>query len=524
MSADCKEPLVEREDQLSACAFLFDSSHVDLPDLLDPPLAFFVESVLAALSKADPAGHTRSRLMTGLPMLHSLATRVTAVHASERSSGHTESHDLDTFKYLVWEWLDSLASTWSTIDLEQGSEIFRLHTGECVAFVSLDPAVRNLIDRELRITPGYIGGFEIDLGNPFHRVGFIENLNYMAAVINGAIVQERSYEGDEDWPLNGAAAFLPQGLRWEPIGWLDMNGPPGLARLQLSDRGAQAAKGYLRKHEETVEGRVLRAIERAYWLNPSRKAFEFTAVSSDGDILEALMPEGKFTGYLFNREHEQGGSKSAFFIDVLGIAPDDWRYLAAQFYYGLLLAEPDKLDFREWEAGYGMRFNVEMRVRGRAGQTAAVRTGWMMKPGELPALSTAVPGDRDADLPDPVEPPILPPGPQGDAEWAQLWAWANTSGVKAGTETVPTPMYLVDFGAIAEGECGTASVRVRDARRGLARWLNHHGPGETDSYGGVVVFSPISSQSRDRAIAWAREVIVTLKLNGIDAELESLDS
>lgn len=46
-----------------------------------------------------------------------------------------------------------------------------------------------------------------------------------------------------------------------------------------------------------------------------------------------------------------------------------------------------------------------------------------------------------------------------------------------------------------------ALVRVRDARRGLARWLSRSDIGETDGYGGVIMFSPIASQSRDRAIA-----------------------
>lgn len=118
----------------------------------------------------------------------------------------------------------------------------------------------------------------------------------------------------------------------------------------------------------------------------------------DRDVLEALMPDSKFTGYLFCREHKRGSSKSTFSIDVLGIEPDDWRYLAAQFYYGLLAAEPDKLEFREWDAGYGIRFNVDIRVRGRTGRSAVVCTGWMIKPCSLPSLSSAMHGDPAAGL------------------------------------------------------------------------------------------------------------------------------
>lgn len=502
---------------LPACAFLFDGS---AEAVSDPPLAFFVEAVLTALSKADPGGCIQSRFMTGLPMLHTLTTRTTEVHVVENRSGHTEAYDMDTYKYVLWEWVDSLSLTWSTINPEAGVKIFLKHAGECVTLVSLDPAIRARVDAALRATPGYIGAFEIDPGNPLHRVGFVEKLSYAAAILDGAVVQDRSIEGDEDWPLQGADNFKPGGLRWEPMGWLYTEGPPGLARLELSDRGAQAAHGYLRKHEDTVAGRVLRAIERAYWLNPNRKTFKFTFAGEENDILEAIMPSGKFTEYLFNPKHKDGGSKSNFFINVLEIDPEDWRYLAAQFYQGLLTAEPEKLEFREWGVGYGMRFNVEMRVRGRLGQTAVVRTGWMMEPGALPSLASAMPGDRDANLRDAVDPPILRPGTRGDAEWAQLWAWANAAGIRAAADCVPTPMYLVGGDIISEGECGTALVRIRDPRQGFGLWLSKSGIGKADK-NGVRVFSPIVSQSRDRAIAWSREFGVVLTLNGVEAVLES---
>ncbi|MBV9884675.1 MAG: hypothetical protein JO276_16825 [Sphingomonadaceae bacterium] len=165
-----------------------------------------------------------------------------------------------------------------------------------------------------------------------------------------------------------------------------------------------------------------------------------------------------------------------------------------------------------------------MRIRNRAGKTALIVTGWNMNPGALPSLSTAYPGPRDAEAVEPGEPPILLPGARGDAEWSQLWEWANAAGVQSGESHVPTPMFLSGFGAISEGECGTALVRVFDARRGFARWLKREGIGDTDGYGGVVAFSPIPSQSIDRANAWARTVASILRLNGIEADVQSFDS
>ena len=188
------------------------------------------------------------------------------------------------------------------------------------------------------------------------------------------------------------------------------------------------------------------------------------------------------------------------------------------------MAKPDDLELRDWDGGYGMRFNVQMRIRGREGAEGVVRTGWMLKPGSLPSLSSAVPGDRDADVVDPGEPPILPPGLRTDQSWAALWGWASAAGIRALEAVVPTPMYLVGYPPIPEGEMGSVAVRVRDARRGLARWLARSGIGQGDGYGGTVVFDENPGTSLERAVAWARAVALVLKLNGIEAEIEKYSS
>ena len=459
-----------------------------------------------------------------MPSLSGFAERTTGVHGFERGSGRTVSHDKDIYKYVIWEWLDSLDGDWHSVDRERGLDIFRLHTGECVALSALDDDIRDAIDVSLSAIPGYVGAFVIDAGNPVHRGGFFENLIYAAAIENGTIVQELSYEGERDWPLDGSATFKPSGAAWQPYGWLASSGPDGLPSGSISERGKKAATGVARKQAANVEQRVLEEMSRAFFANAERKTFEFKAVAEPSDILQAIMPEGKFTKYLFDRTSEKGKSKAAFLIDNLGIDPEDWRYLAAQFYSGLLMAEPDAVKLNEWKTGYGARFEVPMRIRNRTGKTAVIVTGWNMNSGALPSLSTAYPGSRDAEAVEPGEPPILPTGARADAEWSQLWAWANEAGVRAGTSHVPTPMFLSGIAAISEGECGTALVRVFDARRGLARWLKREGLGDIDGYGGAVAFSPIPGQSRDRAIVWARTVAAILRLNGIEADVQSFDN
>lgn len=99
--------------------------------------------------------------------------------------------------------------------------------------------------------------------------------------------------------------------------------------------------------------------------------------------------------------------------------------------------------------------------------------------------------------------------------------WANDAGLLDAERTVPTPMYIVGYEPIAEGEIGSAAVRVADARRGLARWLKRSGCGQKDGYSGVIVSSPVPSQSYDRSVAWARRVTLILRLNGIEADVET---
>ena len=499
-----------------AYAFLLDGTAEGLPD---PALSYLTKEVLQALGNADPAGRTRTQVRLGIPSLSDFAERTTGVQGSAKSTGRTVSHDKDVYKYVIWEWLDSLDQGWSSVDRDAGLDIFRLHSSECITLSSLNDDVRDAIDRHLRSIAGYVGAFEIDPGNPVHRRGFFELLIYAAAVEDGTITQELSFEGDQDWALSGSENFRPNGMTWKPYGWLAQHGPPGLLAA-TSPRGQQAAAAVARKQTMSVEHRVLEGISNALFGKGISKTFEFKAVGQSTDILQALLPEGKFTKYLMDRTHPKGGSKATFLIDVLGIDPEDWRYLAGQFYFGLLIARPEEVKIIQWETGVAARFSVLMRVRNRAGTTVAIETGWNMVPSAAPSLSTAFPGQDGVEAVEPGDPPILPPRPRAHEEWSKLWDRANGAAIDAANAHVPTPMFLTGVGAIPEGECGTALVRVFDARRGFARWLRHAGIGDTDGYGGVVAVSPIQSQSLERASTWAKTVAAILQLNGVDADIQ----
>jgi hypothetical protein len=444
-----KVPVGDEKDL--ACAFLFDNSAKGIEE---SQLAFFTKAVLGALSTVDPGGKTSCQLRVGLPMLPNLARQTTAVQANDRSSGRTVSHIADTYKFIIWDWLDSLTEGWSTIDPEKGLDIFRLHTGECVTLTALDRSIRSDVDRLLRATPGYVGAFTLDPGNAVHRGAFADLLIYKAAIMDGTVFQELSIEGDPDFPVNGADSFKPGGLAWKPYYWLAENGPPDVPIAPSSQRGAQTVAALSRKHAGRIEHRVIEAIQSVFGLKLPGRPYAFEVVGTPADVLQALMPEGKFTHYLFSEEHEDGGPKAEFFIHTLGINPDDWRYLAAQFYEGLLAAKPEDVELKDWGDGYGARFNAYMRVQGRSGVTAVVKTGWMMRPGALPSLASAMPDDPRRNVVQPPPPQILPPGLKTDGDWKTLWEWADAAGMRALEEVVPTPLFLQGYPPIAEGEMG----------------------------------------------------------------------
>jgi hypothetical protein len=234
------------------------------------------------------------------------------------------------------------------------------------------------------------------------------------------------------------------------------------------------------------------------------------------------MPEGKFTKYIFDPKHKVGGPKGNFFTKELGIHPEDWRFLAAQFYEGLLLSDLKDLKLENWDDGYGFRFNIYLRVQGRTGVTAVVRTGWMMRPRALPSLVSATPANRNLNVVQPPLPRILAPGVRTDTDWATLLAWAEVAGTRALNEAVPTPMFLHGFPPLAEGEMGVGTVRVPDARRGFANWLIRSGSAKRHPRGGALILSPSTTFSLDRSKAWAHAFASVLVMNGLTAETEAL--
>ncbi|TWD55363.1 hypothetical protein FB480_102173 [Agrobacterium vitis] len=502
------------------CLFLFDG-YAD--GVEEPALSWFTGLLLDSISASDPEGTVSTELRGGLQQLSDLASHVTAVSRGLNKSSHTQSHDMNLYRLLLWDISHSLSVGNTAPNYRTIMNVLGKGREECLALSDLNQEVRNSCDLMLRQTPGYLGCCPIDLGNPIQRRAFFDGLMHLALIEAGTVIQERSIEGDEDCELSGARQFKPNGLTWTNCRFGTLPKRFRLPTVPISERGSLSLDRFNRKSRVSIEGRVFEALRDASWTDNTGQVFSFSAAEPGRDILEAILPDGKFTKYLFNRDHKDGGPKARFLMDVLGFEAEDWRYLAAQVYDALLLSQPKDVELKKWDKGYGARFNVYVEVTSRTGKSGVLRTGWMLTPGEIPCLSTAVP-DHGDDVIKPPLPAVLKPEKASDKWWEKLFLLADENGRKAHDAVLPTPMVLVGFEVIEEGECGSAYVVVNDARKGFARWLIKTGRGDRFYRGGASVHCRSQSQSVERAQAYALAFARVLALNGVPSQVETYSS
>lgn len=513
---DTQDETIER----APCVFLFDGQ---AEGVSDPALSMFTEKLLEAISVADPKGELVAELKGGLPLLSDFAAEIRGVSSAPNRSQYHQTHDMSLYRLLLWDMAEALSESAGAPHSRKILDVLRLGREECLALSDIPAHMRETCDKLLNACPGYVGCCCLDAGNPIQRRAFYEGLSRFALIKDGFLILERSFEGYLDFEPRGARAFRPNGLRVVPFGDELMTAPVfRMQKAPMSERGALSVDRLKRKTRTTVEGRVFRALIGAFWSDRKGQGYSFEQAEAGRDILEAVLPDGKFTDYLFNRDHPKGKGKAGFIIDELGFDPKDWRYLAAQLYDGLMLSDPRDLVIQKWENGYGARFNSLVAVTSRKGKRGVLRAGWLLEPGKLPKLSTALPDREGAGLVEPPPPAVLlPRDTRGDDWWGELYALAGDSGRQAAAAVLPTPMLLEDFEVIEEGQAGGAFVRVPDARSGFAHWLLKSGLAPQDDGSGAIVFANVTSQSLERAQSYAKAFARVLALNGIPSTVES---
>ncbi len=97
-----------------------------------------------------------------------------------------------------------------------------------------------------------------------------------------------------------------------------------------------------------------------------------------GDVVSRLtIDRRKLTDYALNPDNPVGGHKAVIFQRQLGYDKDNYESLLEQIQSLALGCEALMTKADE----HGQRYQVDLPIVGMAGQSAIVRTGWIVEPG-----------------------------------------------------------------------------------------------------------------------------------------------
>lgn len=440
----------------------------------------------------------------------------------QKTLARTEGAKIEAWAYLLAEFCESFEAGWhrgSVISLEK-----TLRTGG-VEVYSVGPVSLQLaaeLDDALRDIDGYLGAMELDLGHfvqykvcwtgLFRRFQIIgSELGFIAE--DGSPPEEK-WSLDEDperwWHSVGATSVY-----WTELADPNMRHPEHVTALPDSVRGGTARSAIAKLMKPTPLERLVERIGPELLPTDTRS---FSAERLPG-AADAVIPPDKLRTYALNLDHEIGGPKARLFLELLGIAADDWQFLSEQIKQGVLRAPAfGKVSLSD----YGVKFDVITAVKGRNGAIKPVLSAWIVRPGEPPTLTTAYVADRKrvVDVEAVKDVPILPPDQR--TEWDKLWDIANATAVAAAELAVPDPMF-VSSGEdgpgrwYLDGAEGFAAVRVFDARGGFARWLRKSNHDDSGHLPGAWVYAKY--RSYDISVAWANAFAEVLAWHDVRCEV-----
>ena len=493
-------------------AFLFDEDHSDNEVFFGPQ---FASKIIGAIERFAPVPETRL-LMGGLVhnlLVYEVSSVILEGNSAENlrlERSHNSEPNYNRRLSIICDLAETLSTTDSSFDENQILEFLARKN----IWVVVAPALTAVQAREVHAAIAefgpYLGYSSIDEGNPLHRRLFLESLfNDKLIGPHGLAFRRDVFDDDDIHSAFGSDYVSKNGWKVYDAEDFDARFPQPAISTANSPRGDLSAlrlAGNDPGHRSRVAHELMR-IDSDKITSP----IAFSA-RKPADGIEFLLPSAKFTDYLLNSGHKEGGPKAKFFAERLDIQPDDWRYLADQILQGVKGAEFYRLRLSPFGASHG----ALVLVTGRNGKTAVIETGWRV-PEEGPALFvTAYPADRERSKGLAPNPERVPhPNVVGKSRWAAIDEFANRAGLFAAAAVIPKPMVLERFGTIWEGECGFGWVQLPDGRTSFARWIVAQGHGYPNRPG-VSIYSRAETQSVMKNRAYAEAYAEVLRSNGFD--------
>lgn len=499
-----------------AYAFFFDADHSELGYVYGTKCTSKIISAIE-LSKLP----IETQILRGDLPIHSMAYQVTAVSSSENMTSQTMSANMELYKTLICDLVDSFESGWYTIDPIKFLFTLSQRNIWTIVLPSISIEVAKEIDKRTKAFNPYIGSVKIDKGNPLHMQLF--SLVDGAYIDNSNFYCRNKYTGDDEFVAESYGSSTKP-ILLDPYDF-NNNAPQSLISLDLSKRGSLSLSRIEGKSKLSHSQKLAYSLVDFLQENPSINKLSYESKFNTTNQT-FICEENKIKNYLLDINHSKGGPKAKFFIEVLGIEKDDWRYLANQ----ISSAMNDAFVFEIKNNQHGIKHSSFIKIKGRNNREAVIQTVWIITEGESPRLVTAYPYDkqREEELYAPLQ-NIVPAHLTNNGKWERIYQLAHEAGEKASHSCTSTPMILNGYPPIFEGACGFAWVTVFDARTGMARWLKENNIG-TKNYksGWTVSAHPIPNkddtwdlQSIEPKEAYAKAFEKVLLDNGVKCIMES---
>ena len=513
--------------ELLTIACLFNSDHKDFKYSYGFSCT---KRVIRALERLREPAFTQ--VLIGDVLAHRLAEDLSAVSANISKKGHsstsrTYNFNKDRYKLLVCDLAESL-SGFIKIDTSKLLHHLLKHTIWTVVLTGITRNQANELNERLKSFEPYLGIGQIDPGNPIHLKLFNFYLIKGAFFKGGRLFYCRGLERDENEDMGLAKTY---GSSASPI-LLDYENfeaekPPFMPSETISVRGKLSLDRFESKSRLTHKQRVARALLEYFDSNPDVTNIEFSA-DTNKDSIEFFCEEGKIKNYLLNKNHKKGGAKAKFFVDVLDIEQEDWRYLADQIVQGMKNSEL----YRVKNTGHGISHGALIKITGRNGRSVIIETGWEIKKGERARLVTAYPRENVENKElflNSNRTNVVLPSLKGNDRWSSIFRIAHEAGQEAARNCIPIPLIIEGYSPIFDGECGSAWVSISDARTGMARWLKKNKIGHNDYRSGWRInpklngrdFEYGATQSIEIEKAYAKAFADVLMTNGVKCKVES---
>lgn len=455
-----------------------------------------------------------SRIFCGDMLLYRLCDQTSEVKKAGNVTSMKKHVDEDMYITLITELAQSIKEQFNTVSEPDLPRLLATHNIYCIVLTSLSYSTRTLIDESIKGFIGYIGAFELDMGNALHIMVFLKSLIYEGFLKQNTLYIEEEHGQDDDEIVPDWACDNPM-VKVNIINREDFytQVPALIFPSELSVRGERFRSIMLIKGKEDHYQKIASGL-----LSNEDSDFQFT-INGKFTYDKIIVPKEKLTEYALNLEHSGDGKpKAKLFNDLLGITKENWRYLAAQIENGLTDGKLCKVR----KTDYGIQYHIDIPIKGLNGLSKTVRTAWITKDNATISLTTVYIADEKYQQDIEGEEPLIVNNHDFNEFWETLYTFANNEAVKASNRVIPTPMYIDGYSEpIMEGTYGFASVVIKDARKGFAKWLKNKKIGYLCYKGGWEIFAENQDHSYEKAKMYAETFEKILRQNGVECYSKS---